>query len=363
MEGVNKMSKYGNNIYKRKDGRWEGRYIVGYKNNRSIYKSVYAKNIDELKEKMQCILTCDIEKSTTLNELIYSWLCYGKIKNKKSTYDKYSYIMEKHIKNGIGEIRLKNLTSVQVNQFLNDKFKNYSASYVKTMAIIIKSAIDYGHKEQLAELPNIQVNMPFSPKKEVNILGLDEQRQLESYIKNNQSLTALGIMLSLYAGLRIGEVCALRWNNIDFKNRIITVDSTIVRIKNENNKWIYKVGPPKTTYSKRDIPITNNLYQLLTAEFRNNKSPYIISNQESFLNIRTFEYRYHKLLKDADLYPHNFHTFRHTFATRCIESGVDIKTLSEVLGHSSVSFTLNTYVHPSFQEKCIQLEKLNNLTG
>ena len=222
MEGVNKMSKYGSNIYKRKDGRWEGRYIVGYKNNRSIYKSVYAKNIDELKEKMQCILTCDIEKATTLNELIYSWLCYGKIKNKKSTYDKYSYIMEKHIKNGIGEIRLKNLTSVQVNQFLNDKFKNYSASYVKTMAIIIKSAIEYGHKEQLAELPNIQVNMPFSPKKEVNILGLDEQRQLESYIKNNQSLTALGIMLSLYAGLRIGEVCALRWNNIDFKNRIIS---------------------------------------------------------------------------------------------------------------------------------------------
>lgn len=114
------MSKYGSNIYKRKDGRWEGRYIVGYKNNRSIYKSVYAKNMDELKEKMQYVLTCDIKKPTTLNELIYSWLSYGKIKNKKSTYDKYSYIMEKHIKNGIGEIRLKNLASVQVNQFLNN---------------------------------------------------------------------------------------------------------------------------------------------------------------------------------------------------------------------------------------------------
>jgi len=109
------------------------------------------------------------------------------------------------------------------------------------MAIIIKSAIDYGHKEQLAELPNIQVNMPFSPKNEVIILELDEQRQLETYIKYNQRLTALGVMLSLYAGLRIGEVCALRWNNIDFKNHIITVDSTIIRIKNENNKCIYKI--------------------------------------------------------------------------------------------------------------------------
>ena len=112
-----------------------------------------------------------------------------------------------------------------------------------------------------------------------------------------------------------------------------------------------KIGPPKTTHSKRDIPITDNLYQLLTAEFRNNKSPYIVSSQESFLNIRTFEYRYHKLLNDADLYPHHFHTFRHTFATRCIESGVDIKTLSEILGHSSVSFTLNTL--------CIRLFKKN----
>lgn len=356
------MSKYGSNIYKRKDGRWEGRYVAGYKNNRSIYKSVYAKSINELKEKMQCALANNIDKPATLKELICSWLFYGEIKNKKSTYDKYSYIIEKHIKNEIGETRLKDLTSVQVNQFLSNKLKDYSSSYVKTMAIIIKSAIDFGHKEQLSELPNIQVNMPFSPKKEVNILGLDEQRHLESYIKENQSLTALGIMLSLYAGLRIGEVCALRWNNIDFKNHIISVDSTIVRIKDENNKWIYKIGPPKTSHSKRDIPITNNLYQLLTAEFNNRKSPYIVSSQENFLNIRTFEYRYHKLLADAALYPHNFHTFRHTFATRCIESGVDIKTLSDVLGHSSVSFTLNTYVHPSFQEKCIQLEKLNNLT-
>lgn len=212
-------------------------------------------------------------------------------------------------------------------------------------------------------MSTIQVNMPFSPNKEVVILELDEQRQLETYIKYNQSLTELGVMLSLYAGLRIGEVCALRWNNIDFKNHIITVDATIIRIKNGNNKWIYKIGPPKTTHSKRDIPITDNLYQLLTAEFSNKKSPYIVSSQESFFNIRTFEYRYHKLLNDADLYPHHFHTFRHTFATRCIESGVDIKTLSEILGHSSVYFTLNTYVHPFFQEKCIQMEKLNNLTG
>lgn len=358
------MSKYGSNIYKRKDGRWEGRYVVGYKNNRSIYKSVYAKSAHELTEKMQCVSNRTLDKPITLNELIYSWLCYGKIKNKKSTCDKYSYIIEKHIKIGIGETRLRDLTSIQVNQFLNTKLKRYSASYVKTMAIILKSSIDFGHNERISELANIQVNMPTLSRKKVAILDLDEQQQLETYINDNKSLTALGIMLSLYAGLRIGEVCALRWKNVDFKNRIIAVDSTVVRIKNESdNKWVYKIGPPKTTHSKRDIPITNNLYCLLAAEFKSQKSPYIVSDSENFLNIRTFEYRYHKLLDEANLYPHNFHTFRHTFATRCIESGVDIKTLSEVLGHSSVSFTLNTYVHPSFQEKSMQLEKLNNLTG
>ena len=232
------MSKYGSNIYKRKDGRWEGRYVVGYKNNRSVYKSVYAKSAHELTEKMQCVSNRTLDKPITLNELIYSWLCYGKIKNKKSTCDKYSYIIEKHIKIGIGETRLRDLTSIQVNQFLNTKLKRYSASYVKTMAIILKSSIDFGHNERISELANIQVNMPTLSRKKVPILDLDEQQQLETYINDNKSLTALGIMLSLYAGLRIGEVCALRWKNVDFKNRIIAVDSTVVRIKNESDNTV-----------------------------------------------------------------------------------------------------------------------------
>ena len=138
------MSNYGSSIYKRKDGRWEGRYVVGYKNNRSIYKSVYAKSVNELEQKMQCVLDNNIDKPITFIELIYSWLCYGKIKNKKSTHDKYGYIIDKHIKNEIGETRLKGLTSVQVNQFLNNKLKHYSSSYVKTMAILLSLQLIMG---------------------------------------------------------------------------------------------------------------------------------------------------------------------------------------------------------------------------
>ena len=138
------MSKYGSSIYKRKDGRWEGRYVVGYKNNRSIYKSVYAKSVNELEQKMQCVLDNNIDKHITFIELIYSWLCYGKIKNKKSTHDKYNYIIDKHIKNEIGETRLKDFTSVQVNQFLNNKLKHYSSSYVKTMAILLSLQLIMG---------------------------------------------------------------------------------------------------------------------------------------------------------------------------------------------------------------------------
>ena len=161
--------------------------------------------------------------------------------------------------------------------------------------------------------------------------------------------------------MRIGEVCALRWSDIDFENRIIKVRSTIIRVKGANGKTYDEIGPAKTDASIRDIPIYNKLFIPLLKMRKLSNSPYVISEKMDFVNKRTFEYRYHKILKNASIRDINYHALRHSFATRCIECGVDVKSLSEFMGHSNVSVTLNTYVHSSMELKKMQIEKLNNL--
>lgn len=187
-----------------------------------------------------------------------------------------------------------------------------------------------------------------------------EQKALEHCLTENMSAEKLLIYITLYTGLRIGEACALRWEDISLDSRLIYVRQTVSRI------WSFRdgkkdsrlvVSSPKTKSSLRNIPICSRLYTIL-ADFPNRKTQGYIIGDGAFTSPRTFEYRYKKILKEARLTPVHYHTLRHTFATRCIECGVDIKSLSEILGHANVAITLNTYVHSSMELKRIQLEKL-----
>lgn len=181
----------------------------------------------------------------------------------------------------------------------------------------------------------------------------------------NLNTTSAGILISLNTGLRIGEVCALKWSNIDFDKAILHVRSTVARIKNTDDSKSTKliIDTPKTKSSIRDIPISNKVMNVLKALHENSKSEYVVSEKAGFVSPRTYEYRFHKVLDECQIQPINYHALRHTFATRCIELGVDVKTLSEILGHSNVSVTLNTYVHSSMERKREQLEKLSSLSA
>lgn len=174
--------------------------------------------------------------------------------------------------------------------------------------------------------------------------------------------TKVGVLLSLYAGLRIGEVCALTWGDIDLDERIIHIRHTVSRvnknIENGAKSTTLIIDRPKTKSSFRDIPLCSKLIPVLAELKKRTASPYVISNREQFISPRTYEYRYHKLLRASGTTDINYHALRHTFATRCIEAGVDVKSLSEILGHADASITLNTYVHSSMERKRIQLEKL-----
>ena len=177
--------------------------------------------------------------------------------------------------------------------------------------------------------------------------------------------TKLGVYISLYTGLRIGEICALSWEDIDLSNGLLYVRHTLSRVLCEENgkrRTVLIIDQPKTQSSLRKIPINSDLLRILNEMYPKAESRYVVSNQASFVSPRTYEYRYCKILQESGIHHINYHALRHTFATRCIEVGVDIKSLSEILGHSNVSITLNTYVHSSMDLKRSQLEKLTAIS-
>lgn len=373
------MARKGENIRKRKDGRWEGRYKNGTKDDGTIrYVSIYGKSYIEVKNKLIEIkrgLVCldnnpYIEKK--FEEVLRLWLKSNQLKVKGATQTKYSYMIKKHINPILGKKRISTLTVPTINDFLLEKLNNgrldgtggLSQSYVKTMAIIIESAINFAVAEGYCHPFKNQIIKPSLVKKEMQILSVSAQQHFESLAVNNINETITGIFIALYTGLRIGEVCALSWDDIDFDNQIIHVRHTISRIQINNGpcyETVLILDIPKTKASVRDIPISPLLLPVLIHMKSQSVSNYVISTQQNFTSTRTFDYRYKKLFRDFGLPKINFHSLRHTFATRCVEVGVDIKSLSQILGHSNVATTLNTYVHPSIDTMRVQIEKLQTV--
>lgn len=376
-KGVNTMPRKGANIHKRKDGRWEGRYKKGRKmNGKIIYGSVYGKSYREVKEKIALVMknsdntTISAKREICFEEVLRLWMENNRIRYKGSTEVRYQYLINTHIIPELGMIPLSALTAPQINIFLKSKLENgrldnsggLSSAYVRSIMLIINSALSFAVEEQMCLPLKSQIYKPTITKKELVILNHEQQKKLEAFLLDDLNGTKTGILISLYTGLRIGEVCALTWNDIDLNNSIIYVRHTVARVKDNSSEHLSSkliLGAPKTAASNRKIPISSRLKQILQMAKKVSNSHYIVSDSEAFQNPRTYDFRFHKLLSECGLESINYHALRHTFATRCIEAGVDVKTLSEILGHANVSITLNTYVHSSMELKRIQLEKLN----
>lgn len=305
------------------------------------------------------------------SDVLDVWLNNNKIHQKGSTTSRYRYLIDTHIAPTLGFYNVREITANTVNTFLDRKLTSgrldgeggLSKSYVKSMMLIIKSALKYASDENWCSPLNSPIYKPSEEKKELIILDHNEQSKLESYLLSDINETTIGILLSLHAGLRIGEICALTWSDIDMRNKIIHIRHTVsrIRVSNGTNQTSTKLilDTPKTKDSKREIPISNFLFLVLQEEKRIAKSDYVVSNKKDFVSPRTYDYRFHKVLNCCNVSSINYHALRHTFATRCIEAGVDVKSLSEILGHSNVSITLNTYVHSSMDFKRNQIEKIS----
>lgn len=374
------MSKRDDNIRKRKDGRWEGRYKKGRSNDGKIqYASVYGKSYREVKEKITAIINEPIKtsipksKEKTFGEVLNLWMANNRIRLKGGTINKYQNLIDTHIMPELGLIPITALDSTRINSFLEKKLTNgklegsggLSPSYVRSIMLVINATLKFAVNEQYCLPLKTPVYKPTIPKAELTILSLEEQQNLERALNREFDYTCAGILISLYTGMRIGEVCALSWEDVDLKNRVIHVRHTVARIKADasipNNTTILVLDTPKTNASTRDIPISTILLPVLIRLRALSSSGFLLSGNNSFLKPRTLEHRYHKVLDEFEIPSVNFHALRHTFATRCIEAGVDVKSLSEILGHANVSVTLNTYVHSSMEMKRNQLEKLTTL--
>ncbi len=374
------MSRKGENIRKRKDGRWEGRYKKGRNISGGIvYGSVYGKTYREVREKLALAVnsekvTGSRSKEKNFQEVLELWMSSNRIRYKGATESKYQYLIDKHIIPELGGIKISMLTAPKVNAFLMKKMEcgrldhkgGLSPAYVRNIMLIVSSAIKFATDEGMCAPLKTTIYKPSIPKEVLSILELEHQKKLVQFLTADIDPTKIGVLISIYTGLRIGEICALAWEDVDLKNNIIHVRHTVARVKDNSSerggtKLI--IDLPKTKSSTRDIPISSCLLPFLHEMKEKSKSRYVVSETSKFVSPRTYDYRYHKLLETCGIPPINYHALRHTFATRCIQAGVDVKSLSEILGHSNVGITLNTYVHSSMEMKRSQIEKLNALSA
>lgn len=379
------MPRRGENIRKRKDGRWEARIIKKYDSNgKALYVSVYGKTYFEAKKKqtdyqknlgqLDAIVT---EHEITFRECLFLWLSNNRIKLKEQTYAKYLYLIENHIIPTLGNIKIKKIECLTINRFLLEKSKNgrldgsggLSSSYLQTIYFIINSSLEFAVSEGLRSSVCGEIIKPIKrvTTTELEILSIQEQSILEQHLYNSYSEQHIGILLSLYMGLRIGEVCGLRWSDIDFTEKTIHIKHTVERITNldrqsNESKTKLVLCNTKSISSNRIIPIPSNIFVILV-KLKKQDGFVIKGKTYEYTDPRTYQNRFHKCLSECGLRNINYHALRHTFATRCIEAGVDTKTLSELLGHANVNITLNTYVHSSLDHKRQQIELLSSICG
>ena len=354
------MARRGENIYKRKDGRWEGRYKCGYDaDGKTKYHSVYARTYNEVKEKLSEIKIESVSVATvgkmTVKELFAEWLGVVQLRVKESTYANYRMKVEKHILPVFSGLTYSALSAQLVHEFIRKKLEcGLSPKYVSDIIVVLKSMAKYASIQHGYYNPLNNITMPKPHKKDLTLLSESEQKNFQKYISNNINFTKIGLMLSYYTGLRIGEVCGLKWSDIDFKNHTLTIRRTVQRImkKNGSKSTELIISSPKSKTSERTIPLPDFLYKIFV-DYKTDKNAYILSGSTKIIEPRTMQYRFKSMMKKSGLPSVNYHCLRHMFATNCVKLGFDVKTLSEILGHSNVEITLNRYVHSSMERKII----------
>lgn len=302
---------------------------------------------------------------STFGEITALWKADKKQYVKKSTYAAYSLLIQSHLLPDLGD--KEDVVEEDVQGLVNRKLAaGLSQKTVRDILVVLKMILRYGAKRGLFPSHQIDVIFPTErEKQDIEVLTLANQRQLMTYVKEHFTFLNLGIFICLNAGLRIGEVCALQWNDLDVASGVIRVNKTIQRIYLVDGDVKYTeliVDKPKTQNSIREVPMTRELLALIRPLKKVVRGDfYVLTNAASPTEPRTYRCYFNKLQKELGLPRMRFHGLRHSFATRCIESKCDYKTVSVLLGHSNISTTLNLYVHPNLEQKRKCIETMGKL--
>lgn len=373
------MARTGENIYKRKDGRWEGRYIAYYDNSgKAKYKYLYAQTYSEVKAKLLCAqMNCKIatEKENIKDKEIYTfwldeWLRIKKTRVKESTYIRYRNTIENHIKPEFGKYPINKISTFMMEEFVVKKLQDgkldgsggLSAKSMSDILVIIKETFKYAQFCGDTIICNFDRISLKKTRQEMKVLSNEEEKRLLKVLLKDMDRYKLGVFVCLYTGIRIGELCALQWKDISLEEKTIKVEKTLQRLQNDDINTLQKtriiITEPKSNAALRIIPLPDFVVEIMSS-FQGNPNSYLLSGEcKTIVEPRTMQNRFKNYLVDGKIDDMNFHSLRHTFATRCIEVGFDVKTLSEILGHSSVKITLDKYVHSSLQLKRNNMEKL-----
>ena len=353
------MSRRGENIYKRNDGRWEGRYIRGRTpEGRAQYGYVYAATYSACREKRRQRLRelpreITPSNNMTLPEAVELFFTEReqKRKLKESTVSRYRYMVRQYIQPQLGAAPLYTLTEERVAAFYQRlQGQGLSSKSARDAGVLLRAILRTATKRGCF-CTGVNAELPVCKKRQVEIFTEPEIVRLAHHIVDEPDLTGLGVLLALNSGLRLGELCALRWSDIDLHAGFLRVEREVQRLYEQGHTRLV-VQPPKSESSLRRIPLPADILSLLAAHKpKNAGSVCLLTGAAAPLEPRTMQNRYRALLKRAGVPYHNFHALRHTYATRCIEQNVDVKSVSEMLGHSDVRITLQTYVHVSLRHK------------
>lgn len=372
------MSKRGENIYKRKDGRWEGRYIRSHDvNGKAEYGYIYGKTYSEVKQKLLRIKVLPQQRPEkqgnqviTYNQLLDDWLRSSRLNIKDSTYARYSHLIQTHIKPCLGDFQLSKLSTQTVEDFIAAQLKNgrldgrggLAPKTVTDILTVIKSTIEYARCNNFEIACTLKKLSIKKKDKEMRVLTPAEQTALLETLTDEMDLCKFGVILSLYTGIRIGELCALTWEDLSLSESVLKVRKTMQRIQETEIGAIRKtkiiITEPKSKCSVREVPLLPFIVDMARPFFASPQAFVLTGDAKRFVEPRTMQNRFKSYVAESGIEKANFHTTRHTFATRCVEVGFEIKSLSEILGHANVNITLNRYVHSSFELKCSNMNKL-----